>query len=153
MLSDPATLMGRFLRALVRKDREERERLQAELVRTEWDGAHGVLDAAFLEAVQLKFEPNTKPRELTKFAYRMVRHFRAKKLSVSDADKILQWGYGRQISVDDIPSMEAQSIKMLFLVAVAQDRRLTDDQINELLIRAERYAYKVGYRPTLANPG
>jgi hypothetical protein len=148
MLSGPATLMGSYLRALARKESDTRERIREDLIRTGWEGATGVIDGAFLEAVALKFDSKTTLRDLSRFSERMLRHYRATTLSAKDVETMLRWGLGEQIPVNDVPSKAAEAIKMLVFAAVADDRRLTASDLDDLLARAERYAYTSGFRPT-----
>lgn len=116
--------MGQFLRALVQKDRETRERLRAELVRTAWDDASGVLDGAFIEVVTLRFGPGTKSREISKFTYRMVRHYRTKELSMPDVETMIRWGIGEETSADRVPADAAEKSRCWWCLPLPKNSAL-----------------------------
>jgi hypothetical protein len=151
----PRTYVGRFLRAALLDQREERSRLERRLNggKSGWnDDEPAVFRAASELMVRRYFLRDVDVREITKF----VSDIRAKIHSATppdqlEAEAVIRAALGeKDIVTDDIRPAEEFNINGLIVGQITRKLRFSEADIDELIADSERIAFEQGWNPPLA---
>jgi hypothetical protein len=144
----PTSAMGLRLFADVREDKDLIARIGPHK-----DGASAgaVLDAAFQRILRMRFGSSPDIQAVRGLA-RAVHVFLENKVSPEETEAIIREGLGERIDVSHIGLRPTMLVKLAAFVGSAKyDLQMSDDQLYDLLVEAERAAEKeLGYRPQQA---
>jgi hypothetical protein len=150
----PATLVGQWLSAAVRRQHRLRSRLLAKLQATRWHHAEAVAEAAFAIAVRQAHEPGWLPASPKDMADGMRSHFGVDgvdRVPQDEAVRLIRAAMGEPVRTDDIPAGVAFMIHALVFVGLAIDLEYDPANVASVLRQAEEVARHNGYAPTIAD--
>jgi hypothetical protein len=131
------------LRAQLAGHREEYKRLWSQLDwKTEGSGYTALLDAAFFEAADRRFNAQTADAEIVTYVadVRSRTDEAAEAINPEYAERIIAKVLGRGDSIDDLEDKAATRAKHFLLVALTIDQEYDDSGLDEFLGAARKIA-------------
>jgi hypothetical protein len=147
----PTTLIGEYLKATALGHAEAMELFRAELSRTGWRDVDPVVDATLAAALELWLGRKSRWLAVPRIAVKTVYMFRGRGLRPDNVERVIRASLGEDVSLDRLPSGQAEAIKVLAIASIGRARKLPPEQLEALIVKAERSARDLGHEPTPSN--
>jgi hypothetical protein len=145
----PRTLYGLYLRNLMLRRQEARDRARAESERAGSVDVDGLLAAMFSVTVRTVFGADADVRQIRRHIAFLRDWLGSEAVSQLEAEALVRAELGdRDVPVDDIDEAVSWRLTMLLAVGAAETLELTEAQVDELVARAEDLAAERGFHPT-----
>lgn len=145
----PETLVGQYLRAYLRRETVERQRLKEALDRTGWVDAQFVIEAAFATAVRRRFG-GRRARNIPRLLDRLQRGAGAE-VPREDTEALVRNALEPTAAAAGVDPETALISKLLVLLMLYEGAGLMRGPwLAALLRRAEERALRDGHHPTPA---
>jgi hypothetical protein len=129
-----------MMRSLVRGDFDAYERKMQDFTeRGAWNGYSAFLAAAFFMAVERRFRPGEDPASIIRLVAEAREQFDESGRDIDPVDaENLVWSVLDDRDVSGIEGSAVAKIETVLLHKLLTDEDLSDEQLDELLIRAEQ---------------
>jgi hypothetical protein len=147
--SIPRTLYGLFLRNLMLRRPEARDRAQAEVERAGSVDAEGLLAAMLTVLVNALFGSGSDVRQIRRYIAFIRDWLGPEAVPQLEAEALVRAELGdREVPVNDISDEVSWRLTMSLAVGATETLQLTEIQVDELVAHAEDLAAKRGFHPT-----
>lgn len=143
MADRPATasLAGQWIKATVKNDKHALLRLENQ-VRDEELSV--LIDAVFTLAVRTRFSPSGSLDDITRQMLGIRQRYDAKLVRpILEMEMVVRKELGEYVPIDDLSSTTTSVIKLLVIEQIVYDMALFDDEIDDLIGRAESLGTEV----------
>lgn len=145
----PLTLMGRFLRASMLRQKEESDRLAERFPEFSSLPSLHVMIASFDIAVRRLFTPAADLAEISNFVVAMREAF-GPDLPSLETEALIRHILGDDVEIDDIPPSIRTQAMVFVLMAAADYLERDTDKVDAIVSEAENGVFGRGFKPELA---
>jgi hypothetical protein len=135
--SDPISVAGAWVRALVFKDTESRVRIGDVLNE---DSLALFLDRAFAIAVRRRFSPGCEVGEITRQILGVRQRYGEMSPGLLEMEMMVRRELGESVPIDDLDSAKVAVIKASVFEQIVHGMGMFDEEIDALVDEAERAA-------------
>lgn len=145
----PRTLMGRFLRASMLRQREESDKVAERFPEFSSLPSLHVMIASFDIAIRRLFAPGADLAEISAFVAAIREAFGPDVPSL-ETEALIRHILGDDVEIDDIPPRTRTLAMVLVLGAVADYLKRDVNEVDAVLLEAEQLVFDRGFEPELA---